>query len=121
MNTNQLDELFEIFFRCMRGEYYFLKMLEAFVTPGMEGYGREYVCCVFSSAFQEGEEEYFGKTGVKLCINEPAVPEDIEIVISNEEFLRRLSKEYFNYLTEYPLKKQDAIKYFEMIKKKLTK
>lgn len=121
VNLNEVDNLFEIYFGCMRSEYYFIKMIEAFVTPGIEGYGRECVCCVLASAFKKGEEEYFGETGVKLCINEPAVSRDVEIIVSYEEFLRRLRIEYSNYLLNYPKKSQDAIKYFKTLEEKLEK
>jgi len=119
MDKHEIDNLFEIYFGCMRSEYYFIQMLKAFSTPGMEGYGREYVCCVLASAFRKGDEEYFGESGVKLCINEPAYSKDIEITVSNEEFLRRLKIEYLKYLVNYPQKLQDANKYFEMVEQKL--
>jgi predicted Ser/Thr protein kinase len=121
LNSEEIDKLFEIYFGCMRSEYYFIQMLKAFITSGMEGYGREYVCCVLASAFKEGEEEYFGETGVMLCINEPAVSKNVEIIVSNEEFLRRLKIEYSNYLINYPEKAQDAINYFEMLEEKMKK
>ncbi len=119
MNSQEIDKLFEMYFGCMRSEYYFIQMLKAFITPRMEGYGRECVCCVLASAFREGEEEYFGETGVKLCINEPAVSKDVEIIVSNEEFLRRLKIEYLKFLRNYPQKSQDATQYFEMLEEKL--
>jgi hypothetical protein len=119
MENQEIDKLFEIYFGCMRSEYYFMQMLEAFIKPGIEGYGREYMCCVLAGAFKEGEEEYFGQTGVKLCINEPVISKDVEIIVSNEEFLRRLKIEYSKYLTNYPEKSQDATRYFEMLEEKL--
>jgi len=119
MENHEIDKLFEIYFGCMRSEYYFTQMIKAFTASGMEGYGRECVCCVLASAFREGEEEYFGETGVKLCINEPAVSKDVEIIVSYKEFLRRLKIEYLNYLAKYPKKSQDAIKYFGTLEEKL--
>ena len=119
MNNQEIDQLFEIYFGCMRSEYYFMQMLKAFITRGMEGYGRECVCCVLSSAFRKGEEEYFGETGVKLCINEPAVSKDVEIIVSNEEFLRRLKIEFLKYLSNYSANTHETTEYYEILEQKL--
>jgi hypothetical protein len=120
MNTHKIDALFEIYFSCMGSEHYFTQMMKAFITPSMEGYGREYVCCVLASAFNKEDEKYFGETGVKLCVDEPAVAKDEEIIISDKEFLKRLEVEYMKFITIYPERKQEVSKYFQKLNESLS-
>lgn len=77
-------------------ESYFVDALYKFAQK--EGFGLEYVWCVFSDYYEPWEDEYFGDTGVAFYFEPPAVAEEKEIFLTNDEFYFALEKRAQNYI-----------------------
>lgn len=91
---NEVDELFKIYFSCIKGRY-FTEALKAFQYS--DGYGYEYVCCSLASTYQPSEEGYFGDSGVKISIDFPAASTDTIAIITNDEFYKYIVEESKKY------------------------
>ena len=111
---SEIDELFKIYFSCIDGRYRFIQALKSFAKG--EGYGQEFVCCLFASDFYPCEEDYFGDTGVQIIVDYPAYDEDVFAIISNEEFFEYLTNECIKFINEFPDKKDEVNDYLNKIK-----
>ena len=116
---SEIDKLFKIYFSCIDGRYRFIQALKKFAKG--EGYGQEYVCCIFASDYETLEEGYFGSTGVKVRVDYPAYNEDVIAIVSNEEFFEYLTNEYIKFINKFPDKKDEVNDYLEEIKNALDK
>ena len=111
---SEIDKVFKIYFICIEGRYRFTQALKSFAKG--EGYGQEYVCCIFANEFRTWEEEYFGSTGVQISIDYPAYDEDVVAIVSNEEFFEYLTNECIKFINEFPDKKDEVNDYLNKIK-----
>ncbi len=112
-DKNDVDELFKIYFSCIKGRY-FSEALKAFEI--YDGYGHECVCCSLASTYQSWEEGYFGETGVKISIDYPAVSTDTIAIVTNEEFYKYIAEES----KKYPDLSMEINKALEGIRKRLN-
>lgn len=83
--TNKTSsEIIDLYFDYI-GSSNFLRALEEFSNGN--GFGILDVGCDFAHNFNEWDEGYFGNSGIQIIFSEPLVEKDIEIIISENEFL----------------------------------
>lgn len=82
----------------------------------------DYMSCHFAEEFpNENDEEYFGKEGVVFYLDYPAVPEDVVVVLTKEEFYKVVEENYGDYLAKSKEEKEEILRLLKELKRKLEK
>jgi len=111
--SGEIDKLI-VFYYDYIGEAYFLDALAKFSIG--EGFGLEYVWCVFSHYYETWEDDYFGDEGVAFYFEPPAVKVEETIILNNNEFYRYLEEAAMRYTDKNSDSKKDIIKYLKKVK-----
>jgi hypothetical protein len=110
---NKKDEFIGLYYSHI-GEGYFIDALKKFSLG--EGFGIEYIWCVFANYYQEWEEDYFGESGVAFYFEPPAVKSEETIILNNEEFYNYLKEAANKFITKNEKSKKEVENYLMKIK-----
>ena len=113
IEQQEIDNVVHMYFAHMQGRY-FIEMLKSF-SQG-RGYGMESTCCIFSFEYQPSDEEYFGDNGVQIS---RTFPNEEFVILTYEEFFKRLSEVGCAFVDKHPERKQEVEEYLVTIGNRL--
>lgn len=80
----------------------------------------EYMSCHFAKEFlDKKDEEYFGEEGVVFYLDYPAVPKDVVVVLTNEEFYQVVKENYDDYVMKNQEEQEQVGKLLNKLKTNL--
>lgn len=116
-NENEVKDFFQQLFVCREKKV--IDSLKEFVKK--KGFAaNEYMSCHFAKEFSNPrDEEYFGEDGVVFYLDYPAVPEDVVVVLTNEEFYQVVKEKYDDYVMKHQEEQEQVVNLLSELKRNL--